>query len=161
MPRHFNHGIRPENHLLATAAIAITAVSITATTVRVRNYISRNGSRSDSTNQFSCLCFLISGDKGVLAGLRSGKLQALIFSSESINLLLLSGSFHLVQRRDNPVGVVVSGLDNVSGVIAGGVLNGANLCSQIVIYAIDSTLSLAANMLSYRLFILYFYSFPE
>lgn len=64
---------------------------------------------TESANKLCGLCLLVSGDKCVLCGLRSGKLERLVLCGESSNLILC-------QEVKDSTGVVLSTLNDVKGV---------------------------------------------
>ena len=78
-----------------------------------------------------------SANVSVLCALRSRKLEALVFGSQSRNLVL-----H--EEVKNLSGVVVLTIDNVAGVGVHGVANVAKTFCHVEVYAVDGSLSLVA-----------------
>lgn len=104
-------------------SIQLERAATTATTVICRGYVvliatvrigdNIRGNRAslsiktESANEFRCLCFLICGDESVLCALRSRETECLILVAESLNLLVA----HIV---DDSVTKLVDSLEGVA-----------------------------------------------
>jgi hypothetical protein len=106
--------------------------------VGVRHDISRNGAITTQTaDQFSGLCLLVSRDKCVLCGLRSLELQGLVLSGQSGNLILS-------QEVKDCTAVRICVVDDVTGGAVDSVLESAGVGLVLISYTINGTLGLAA-----------------
>ena len=132
---------------------------ITIAAIRVWNHVSGNRAIcAKPTNKFRSLGFLVSRDESVLCALACLEFKRLVFSLETGNLVLS-------QEVKNCTGVAVVVFQNISRSVLDGVSGIASLCCQIVVCVskafFNGSLSVAAILLSYRLFILYICRFPR
>ena len=152
--------------LLAATSIASAVVLIrhyayrsAIAAVRVRNHVCRNRAIcSKSANKFRSLRFLISRDESVLCALACLEFKSLVLCLERSDLVLS-------QEVKDCAGVAVVVFQNISRSVLDGVSGIASLCCQIVVCVskafFNGSLSVAAILLSYRLFILYICRFPR
>src|SRR5699024_4698288 len=111
-----------------------------------------------SADKLRCLCFLISRNKCVLCALACLEFKCLVFSLEACNLVLS-------EEIKDCASIAVVVFQNISCSILDGVSGIASLCCHVVIHisksSFECSLSVAAILLSYRLFILYICRFPR
>lgn len=136
------------------------------------NYISVYWAISaESANKFSSLSSLVCSDERVLFALASFEFECLIFCCEC-------GDFIIGQEIKDCTGSCVLVVDDVASAILNSIasiaslschvvvdvfqraLNCCGLISNVVVYAVDVSLDVAAKLLSYKFFILYFLQFP-
>ncbi len=144
----------------AVAAIVATKVvayaeGIAIAAIGVRHNISRYGALiASASDDLGGRCVDSGADNRILISLRSAQTECVILALECVNL----GLHHEVHNAAI-VGVLI--VDNVAGCTVNGVAQVAEACSEVVIYAVNGALSLAAILLSYKLFISYFSRFPR
>ena len=113
---------------------------------------------SKSANKFRSLCSLVSSNESILLTLACLELKALVFRTKSLHLAICQ-----IVENSSSVAVVV--LQNISCCVLDSVSCIASLCCHVVIYisksSFECSLSVAAILLSYRLFILYICRFPR
>lgn len=146
MGKLLENGLSVVSVAAATTATAVllaklyltAAVQRKADRSRRLDNIRRSGTISAQTaDKLRGLCLLVGGNKGVLCALRSRELKTLVFGSQSGNLVLS-------EEIKNCTGVVVLAFQNISGVGVHGIADVAQTFSNVEVYTVDGSLSLAA-----------------
>lgn len=135
------------------SAVATTIASASVVHIWVWNLICRNRRRIDCIDNLLRLRCHCCGKQCTLTILGSGSAKIIVLSLQGSNLVLAK----VVKDASHTCILVVN---NISGVAVHSVLQCASVSCHIVIYTLNSFACLAAILLPYRFFILYFYGFP-
>jgi len=140
---------------IATTVVIAAIVKTTTTVVPIvsiwirRVYrVCRNRLRNaESALKFSYVSRHGRGQIRILVALTTVKFKLRNLLLQFRNALLLTCAFHIAEFGDNTVSIIVGALDNVARVVVRGVLDVAESGRHVVVYAIDTTLDVAAAAL--------------